>query len=526
MLLLEVQSDRFRGDDIRAWSRCMVAIDRALSEGQSLVAAIGYELAATIVSRQGLATLVPDLLRSAHGSYQKCGVQAIVQPLVEAAVGVEGTVEGRPQSLESRRNTELSRVIELSREISRELRFERLLHKLVTVLIRDVGGQRCLVLLRQGDVWQVEAEGRDDAATITTPALPAADYREIPWVFISSVIDSHERCVLVDAAASREADPDFLRRGVRSVLCAPILHQGLLRGILYLEDCQHPGVYTYERVQLLGQLTAQISSSIENARLFHDLDTVRDAALLAERAKTRFLLNLSHELRTPLNAVIGYTELIEEEIEDGDTESASEDIASICTATQRLQRTLSSIYALSQIESGRVETDEDDVNVHELLIAVRAKYLPGVEARGLEMGWQLDALDYPFVTDAEKLNYCLMSLVDNASRFTQRGCVRVLASMSVIQGRRWLRVEVSDTGIGISEAEQSTLFDAFRQVDDSTTRAHEGAGVSLAVTREFCHLLGGRLDFQSELGVGSTFTLEIPTLKSQHFARARSASLA
>jgi len=490
----------------------MAAIDRALSEGQLLVAAIGYELAATVVSHQGLGTLVPGLLRSAWDCYQQCGFQALVQPLVEAAVGLESSVvEDSPRSGVPGPSTELTKVIELSREISRELRFERLLDKLVRVLLSAVGGQRCLVLLHQDDCWLVVAEGMDYGSIVITPTLPVGEHNAIPMQFIGSVIDSRERVVIHDATVIRDCDPDFLVREVRAVLCVPILHQGHLRGILYLEDCQHPGVYTEERVQLLGQLTAQISSSIENARLFHDLDSVRDAALLAERAKTRFLLNLSHELRTPLNAVIGYSELIEEEIEDGDTESVRGDLKSICIATERLQRTLSSIYALSQLESGRVDPELEELDVHPLLGAIGNKYRARVEARGLEMDWQLEVVDQPFVTDTGMLEYCVTSLVDNACRFTQRGRVRLFASMRVEEGCRWLRVEVSDTGIGITQAQQSMLFDPFRQVDDSTTRTHEGAGVSLAVTRQYCRLLGGSLRFKSERGVGSIFTLEIPT---------------
>ncbi|MCA9638982.1 MAG: GAF domain-containing protein, partial [Myxococcales bacterium] len=154
-----------------------------------------------------------------------------------------------------------------------------------------------------------------------------------------------EDIILDDALADGEFvdDPYIRERGIRSILCTPVSHKGLILGILYLEHREAPGVFTLPRVALLKHLASQVAISVENARLYRRLDSALDRALAADKAKARFLLTMSHELRTPLNAVLGYTDLIAESIEDGDLDSADEDLERIREGATRLVRTLTSV---------------------------------------------------------------------------------------------------------------------------------------------------------------------------------------
>lgn len=512
--LVEAEIDRVRGKYGRAWARCMAAIDRAQANNQHTLAGIGYLTAERIVSARGFHTLRPSSLRFAGEAFSRSGVVVArdhVDDMMvseQFAVGVEDpeTFGTDDYTIKS----DIRTVIELSREISRELRLEKLLRKLVRVLLSAVGGQRCVVVLALADELRVEAEAKPGEEPWTMLSIPLEDYQGLPATVVHLV--THTRQVVVSADASTDpglSDNYLTSAGIRSLLCVPVLHQGSLLGVLYFEDRKHRGVFSSEHIQLLNQLVAQIASSIENARLFHDLDRVRDAALLAERAKTRFLLNLSHELRTPLNAVIGYSELIEEEIEDDDLESVEEDLANICAATERLQCTLRSIYELSRLESGRIAIASQPVDIRELVATIVAVYRPRVSQRGLTFDWECPKRLIVH-SDADKLEYCLTSLVDNACRFTEHGQVSIVVTQVVEGGVPWVRIAIADTGIGIDAEQQLGLFDPFRQVDDSTTRSHEGAGVSLAVTKRFCERLQGRLVLQSALGEGSTFIVELP----------------
>ncbi len=512
--LLDAAIDHTRGRLEQAWAKYMAATDRGLVSGQMLLAGIGYRCAVEVVEAQGLRSLRPALLRSASEVFSRSGVRLAVGhaeaelTLLGHHVMSEGT--GESVTLEGGPASELRTVIELSREISRELRLENLLEKLVHVLLTAVGGQRCVVMLALAGEMRVEAEATDSGESIIGLSVKLEKFKSLPLTVVDNVIESRKVVVSEDACLDfGDRDPYLKSKRVRSLMCVPVVHQGTVRGILYLEDRRAPGIFTQERVQLLSQLVAQIASSIENARLFHDLDRVRGAALLAERAKTRFLLNLSHELRTPLNAVIGYSELIEEELEDGDLELVGEDLGNICAATQRLQSTLSSIYLLSQLESGRAEVSLSRVDAAEVLDEIVKIYAPQATRRGLDFRWRAGE-ELVLTTDREKFEYCLKSLVDNACRFTERGYVSVVATTISEGGSDWIRIEVKDTGLGIDPEQQIGLFDPFRQVDDSTTRTFEGAGVSLAVTKQLCERLKGRLLLQSSLGEGSTFTIELP----------------
>jgi signal transduction histidine kinase len=316
--------------------------------------------------------------------------------------------------------------------------------------------------------------------------------------------------VLLDDAGISELAGDPAVAGLRSVLCLPIVHHGALVGVLYLDNELAPGIFTAARVALLRQLAGQVAVSVENARLYRNLAEARDAAVTADRTKTRFLMNMSHELRTPLNAVLGYTELIEESAADGDYSGLTADLAKIRRAAVRLLRTLSSILELSRLESGDLRPAPAPVDlaalVEEVVEEAAALAAQHGDAVHVDVPADLPAL----VSDRYMLLHSLRSLLDNAIRFTHRGCVDIVARARRVDGEPWLALAVADTGIGIAPADLARLFTAFGQLDDAPTRNVDGAGVSLALTHRYCALLGGRVEVTSAPATGSRFTLHLP----------------
>ena len=158
--------------------------------------------------------------------------------------------------------------------------------------------------------------------------MPVDQYPDLPRTIVHHVARLREDVVLADAIVDPVygADPDIVARRPRSLLCTPILHQGELCCVLYLENDLAASVFTHRRLALIKQLAAQVAISLTNARLYERLNVARIAAQAADRAKTRFLMNMSHELRTPLNAILGYTELIAENLAEGHTDTLDDDL--------------------------------------------------------------------------------------------------------------------------------------------------------------------------------------------------------
>lgn len=242
-------------------------------------------------------------------------------------------------------------------------------------------------------------------------------------------------------------------------------------------------------VHLLGQRrAARADAEIEAA-----------AAVAGSREKTRFLEAMSHELRTPLNAVVGYAELLLEE-EEGPSALAA-DLERVRDAGRHLVALVSDVLDVSKVESGRLEREFCDIDlddlVHGTLDMVRPLMQPGVR---LEARIGADA--QRVASDEQKLRQILVNLLSNAARLTHRGAIVV----DVHRDAAEIRLAVRDTGPGIAEGEVQRLFEAFEQGDHT-----HGTGLGLALCARFAELLGGRIDVDTQLGIGSTFTLVLPS---------------
>jgi signal transduction histidine kinase len=247
------------------------------------------------------------------------------------------------------------------------------------------------------------------------------------------------------------------------------------------------------------------------------------AALAADRAKTRFLMNMSHELRTPPNAILGYTELIAENVAAGETGGIEHDLRAIHRAGVRLLRSVSSILELTRLEAEARAARLARVEVAPLLRELEAQFAAIAAERGNMIEVTCPEGLPSLTTDAHMLRYNLTTLLDNACRFTHGGRIAVRAHRVEREGRPWLEFEVADSGVGIEAEALPAIFDAFTQADDSTTRRFEGTGVSLAVAQRFCALLGGEIRVASQAGAGATFTMALP-LDAGHWTRRAAAA--
>ncbi|QDG51013.1 response regulator [Persicimonas caeni] len=276
-----------------------------------------------------------------------------------------------------------------------------------------------------------------------------------------------------------------------------------------------------ERVK---QRTAELEKA--NEAMQREVETRRLAetkALEASKAKSAFLANMSHELRTPLNAVLGYTELIDEDINlflSGDdpelpAESIQNDLHKIHRAATHLLAIINDILDLSKVEAGRMDLHHDTFEFGDLLDEIAETISPLVTTNNNELNVEIDDSLGTVTTDRTKLKQVLLNLASNASKFTSDGTVTIKAKLDESGPRGCAVVEVSDTGVGIAQDKLEDLFAPFTQADSSTTREYGGTGLGLTICKRFCELMGGEISAESEKGVGSTFSVRIPVDSKQ-----------
>jgi signal transduction histidine kinase len=271
------------------------------------------------------------------------------------------------------------------------------------------------------------------------------------------------------------------------------------------------GVFAVTSMVLAAVLTERQRGE---ARLLEARRQAESAAALAEsanRAKTEFLAVMSHELRTPLNAVIGYTDLVADEIDGPVNEAQRAHLARVQASSQHLISLIEGVLALARGDAVREELHVEAVDLRALGRQSAALLEAAAAAKGLRFDLSLPEQQQLIETDATKVRQILINLLSNAIKFTERGTV----ALTVSANARDVAFEVRDTGIGIAPEYHERVFEPFWQVDQSTTRRTDGTGLGLSVTRGFARLLGGDVTLASVPGRGSTFRVTLPVRPSR-----------
>ena len=246
------------------------------------------------------------------------------------------------------------------------------------------------------------------------------------------------------------------------------------------------------------------------------LQEALDQAQTANIARDKFLATMSHELRTPINAIVGYSEIIDEILEDipenDDTIEIDHSIKSVLKSSNNLLRLIDDILEISQMESKRtnLQVDEfllDDV-ISELTTLIKIQIKTNQNSLNITNSYPAPTIR----TDERKLVQILLNLLSNAAKFTNQGSI----DFSISEGAQGnILFRVADTGIGISDEKLEVIFEPFMQIEDAYNRQFEGVGLGLAICRQLANALGGTLTASSQVGVGSIFQLEIPVLVHQ-----------
>jgi len=226
----------------------------------------------------------------------------------------------------------------------------------------------------------------------------------------------------------------------------------------------------------------------------------------ASKLKSQFLANVNHELRTPVSAVIGYAHLVLRATEGQISQLQRENLQDLLKNAERLLSQIDSLLDFSKIEAGKMEVHVEPVEVNELIQTAISTIEPSSNGGNVRIMREI-ASDIPALnTDREKLRQIILNLLDNAVKFTERGEIRISASLQ----NGSFKLAVSDTGIGIQTDDLNKIFEEFHQGDLSTTKKYRGTGLGLAIVKQYVNLLGGDVAVESEVGKGSVFTVTLP----------------
>ena len=305
----------------------------------------------------------------------------------------------------------------------------------------------------------------------------------------------------------------------RSALAVPIIRDENVLGVLTLTHAE-PGWFTDNHLQMMQTAAGQIALVLRNAQMYDaqqhlvaELSAAKEEIESVSRMKSDFLANMSHELRTPLTAILGYSELLREEsnVETLDLNSLTTRLEKIEVAAHHLLGVINDVLDMSKIEAGKIELYEEQFQVQHLIDNVLVTVQQLIE----ENDNQIEVILAPdlgsMVVDQAKLRQVLLNLISNAAKFTRQGKITLTATrQSSSEPPDWVHFQVMDTGIGMTQEQTANLFRPFVQANNSVTRQFGGTGLGLAISQRYCRMMGGEITVQSELGVGSTFTVRLP----------------
>ncbi|XCN74616.1 MAG: AAA family ATPase [Candidatus Electrothrix aestuarii] len=510
--------------------------------------ALAYELAGEYYAERNMRKIARTFLQEAHSAYSKWGATAKVLHLEAQHPEVLDSSRRAPQdinptmatiipsSFPSPMQLDLTSVIKASQTLSKEIVLSKLLANMMRIVIENAGAQKGLLLLPKQDTWFIETEGYADKDEIKIlHSQPLEDYAQISDTIIHYVARTQENVVLANAAqeGNFRQDSYILSEQCKSILAMPLVNQGELTGIIYLENNLTAGAFDQQRLEVLSLLSSQLAISITNSLLYNQLEIkvaertralqqeiaerkrTEEKANSASKAKSDFLSNMSHEFRTPLNVILGFSQILERD--QTISKESLEEIATIRRNAQHLLVLINEVLDLAKIEAGQASLDETSFDLENFLASLQETFQQQADTKGLFFHIKKGKKVLRYIkTDEGKLRQIFINLLGNAFKFTKSGGISLrVDTVQEAGGIQSLHCEVEDTGIGIDPEHQKKIFAPFVQSSASVDQS-VGTGLGLSITQQFIELMGGEIAVSSTPGKGSTFRFKVIIAKSEH----------
>ncbi|MGL5785312.1 MAG: ATP-binding protein [Bacteroidales bacterium] len=301
-----------------------------------------------------------------------------------------------------------------------------------------------------------------------------------------------------------EEQPLLQEQDIVSILVIPIFIENVCWGFAGFDDCRKEDNWSDAEIAILSTLASSIGMAIVKWRRKTELIEAKEKAEESEKLKMAFLQNISHEIRTPLNSISGFIDLLNDN--DYPKEVQKEYLAIMKSNSQRLLNTLNEIIDMAKIEAGTSKSHYSTINVAEIIEDIHSFFQPEASKKGLQLITDYQEKDITIQTDEEKFYSILTNLIKNAIKYSEKGCITI----GFTKGISEVVIYIKDEGIGIPADQFEEIFKRFRQVDNSSSRSHEGAGLGLSIVKSYIDQLGGKIWLDSEMDKGSTFYFSLP----------------
>jgi signal transduction histidine kinase len=495
--------------------------------GASLAVALVTAVIAAVVTRQitqPIVRLTKSALNIADGdldqqvpvkSRDEIGILAYVFNRMAADLkalyeGLEEKVAQRTALLQSanyqiqRRAIQMQASMEVGQAVTSILDSDQLLEQVVRVVRSRFVYSRVAVYTAngKGDLLHLRAcAGEVDPLSSGNPLAGMSIPVDVPGPVGKAfregetVVETHPVSITVGPPASY----------VSSEVALPLRLGNRILGVLDVQSTDEESV-DEDDVSVLQNVASQITIALENARAYAVEREAVERLKDLDQSKRRFLANMSHELRTPLTNVLGFSRLMLKGISGPLTEQQQNDLNIVYQDSQHLLGLINDLLDVSHIEAGLMELDFQEVDLPQLIHSVMATVSALVRDKDVELHQEI-APDIPTVqADMARIRQVLLRLLANAAKFTEEGSITV---------RAWptdgeVRVSVSDTGVGIQPEDRERIFERFEQGTLENGRRPDGAGLGLALSKEFVEMHGGKIWVDSEVGKGATFTFSLP----------------